>query len=119
LPDVGVKDEIVGEVFMYVNPERVPVPAEFVTETLPEFPFPTIAVILVGLTTVNDVATKPPKLTEVIPVKLLPVIVTVFPLVAEAGEKLDTTDADNAVPAKSELSHKPLPYVAAINFLSL
>ena len=62
-----------------MNPARVPVPAEFVTETLPEFPFPTSAVILVALTTVNEAAAVPPKLTAVAPVKLLPVMVTVFP----------------------------------------
>ena len=98
MPDVGVKEVITGAVFIYVNPERVPVPAEFVTETLPEFPFPTMAVILVELTTVKEVAAVPPKLTDDIPLKLLPVIVTVFPLVADVGEKEDTTGTESGVP---------------------
>ena len=98
MPDVGVKDVIVGAVFIYVKPERVPVPAVFVTETLPEFPFPTMAVILVELTTAKEVAAVPPKLTDDIPLKLLPVIVTVFPFVAEVGEKEETTGTERGVP---------------------
>jgi hypothetical protein len=44
-------------------------------------------VILVALTTVNEVAAVPPKLTAVAPVKFVPVIVTVCPVPAEIGLK--------------------------------
>ena len=57
-----------------------------------------MAVILVGLTTVKDVAVTPPKLTEVAPVKLFPEIVTVFPLVAEIGEKEVRIGVESGVP---------------------
>ena len=66
--------------------------------TLPEFPFPTMAFILVELTTVKEFAAVPPKLTDDTPLKLLPVIVTVFPFVAEVGEKEDTAGTESGVP---------------------
>jgi hypothetical protein len=43
--------------------------------------------MVVEETTVYEVAAMPPKLTLVIPVKLVPVIVTVVPAVAEVGVK--------------------------------
>jgi hypothetical protein len=43
--------------------------------------------MLVAETTVNDVATVPPKLTAVAPVKSVPVIVTVAPSAALVGVK--------------------------------
>jgi hypothetical protein len=52
-------------------------PFDVVTLTLPVAPAPTAAVILVALTTVNEVAAVPPKLTAVAPVKFVPVMVTV------------------------------------------
>ena len=58
-----------------------------VTETLPVVPLATTAVILVGLTTVNDAAAVPPKLTAVVPLKLTPVIVTVCPVPVSVGVK--------------------------------
>ena len=61
------------------KPFRVPVPPGPVTNTLPEDPMPTVAVMLVADTTVNEVAGVTPKLTAVAPVKLVPVIVTVAP----------------------------------------
>ena len=54
-------------------------------ETLPLVPDPITAVILVGETTLNDVAAIPPKLTAVAPVKLDPVIVTIDPIFAVEG----------------------------------
>ena len=60
-------------------------PFDVVTLTLPVAPAPIIAVILVALTTVNEVAAVPPKLTAVAPVKFVPVIVTVCPVPAEIG----------------------------------
>jgi hypothetical protein len=58
-----------------------------VTLTLPLVPEPTTAVIEVALTTVNDEAAVPPKLTAVTPVKFVPVIVTVVPVFADVGVK--------------------------------
>ena len=60
-------------------------PFDVVTLTLPVAPVPTTAVMLVALTTVNEVAAVPPKLTAVAPVKFVPVIVTVCPVPAEVG----------------------------------
>ncbi len=60
-------------------------PFAVVTLTLPVAPAPTTAVILVALTTVNEVAAVPPKLTAVAPVKFVPVIVTVCPVPDEIG----------------------------------
>ena len=59
-----------------MNPTRVPVPDAVVTETTPEAPAATVALMLVALTTVNVDAAVPPKLTAVAPVKLFPVMVT-------------------------------------------
>ena len=59
-----------------MKPARVPVPDAVVTETAPDVPAPTVALILVELTTVNVVAAVPPKLTAVAPVKFVPVILT-------------------------------------------
>ena len=62
-------------------------PTAFVTDTSPDAPEATTAVIVVAFTTVNEVAATTPKLTDVAPVKFTPVIVTVAPLAAELGEK--------------------------------
>ena len=79
LPEVGVKDEIVGAgvAAINVNPFLLALPFDVVTLTLPVAPVPTTAVMLVALTTVNEEAVVPPKLTAVAPVKFVPVIVTV------------------------------------------
>ena len=68
-----------------VNPTLLAMPFAVVTLTLPVALAPTTAVILVALTTVNEVAAVPPKLTAVVPVKFVPVIVTVCPVPAEVG----------------------------------
>ena len=59
-----------------MKPANVPVPDAVVTETVPEVPAPTVALMLVALNTVNVVAAVPPKLTAVAPVKFVPVMVT-------------------------------------------
>jgi hypothetical protein len=89
LPDVGVNDVIVGAGIaeIKVNPALLAIPLAVVTLTLPVVPAATTAVILVALTTVNEAAAVPPKLTAVAPVKLVPVIVTVCPVPAEVGLK--------------------------------
>ena len=73
--EVGLNEAIVGG-GKYVKAARVPVPDAVVTETTPEAPAPTVALILVALTTVNVVAAVPPKLTAVAPVKFVPIMLT-------------------------------------------
>ena len=68
-----------------MKPFKLVEPPELVTLTLPEAPYPTVAVISESLTTVNDAAATPPKLTAVVPVKLLPEMLTVVPVDAVAG----------------------------------
>jgi hypothetical protein len=82
----GENPEITGG-GKYVNPGKLPVPDGLDTNTFPEPPLPTTAVIVVELTTVNDAAGKAPKWTAVTPVKFVPVIVTVVPLAALVGVK--------------------------------
>ena len=84
--DAGVKEVMVGG-GTNVNSARVAVPPEVVTLTLPVVPLATTAVMLVALTTLNEVAAVPPKLTAVAPVRLVPVMVTVAPVPADFGVK--------------------------------
>jgi acetyl-CoA carboxylase biotin carboxyl carrier protein len=65
----------------------VSVPPVVVTDTEPVWPVPSTAVIEVALTTLNDVAAVPPKLTAVTFWKFVPVMVTTSPSVAEVGVK--------------------------------
>ena len=74
-----------------MNPLLVPTPMEVVTDTLPLAPLPTVAVIVLESTTVNEAAAVPPKRTAVAPVKKLPLMSTAVPLAPEVGEKLLTT----------------------------
>ena len=70
------------------NPAKLPVAAAEVTLMLPlTAPVGTIAVILLALTTLNVVASTPPKLTAVAPVNPEPVMVTVVPEAALVGVK--------------------------------
>ena len=59
-----------------MKPARVPVPDAVVTETIPEAPAPTVALMLVALTIENVDAAVPPKLTAVAPVKFVPIMLT-------------------------------------------
>ena len=86
VPAVNVDDEIVGA-GIKVNPDFVAVPSGVVTDTLPDAPDATTAVILVAETIVNEVAAVPPKLTSVAPLKLIPLIAMVAFLAALAGAK--------------------------------
>ena len=79
------------------------VPVALVTEITPDVPVPTVAVIVVGETTVNEVAAVPPKVTEVVPVKFVPAIVTTVPAGPLAGEKLVMVGNAGAVTVKSAL----------------
>jgi len=84
--EVGIKEETIGG-GTYINPVRLLTPEELVTLTLPDAPFPTTALIVFELTIVKEVAATPPKLTAVVPVKLIPVITTVLPPAAVEGLK--------------------------------
>jgi hypothetical protein len=83
-PVTGVKDDMVGG-GKYVNPDLALVPKAFVTTTSPDAPFATTAVMVLEFTTVKEDAVIPPKLTVVVPVKLIPEIVTVDPVAADVG----------------------------------
>ena len=72
---------------MKVNPGRLAVPPCALMRTKPLLPGPTTAVMVLLLTKEKDDAAVPPKLTEVKPVKLLPLMVTVVPLGAISGLK--------------------------------
>ena len=85
--DVGVNELIVGRGMVYINPAIVPVPPGAVTAIFPVAPEATMALITVSENTLKKLAGVPPKLTAVAPVKFLPVIVTVVPLVPEVGLK--------------------------------
>ena len=67
------------------NPLRVAVPPGVVTETLPLAPAATTALMEVALFTINEAAATPPNLTELAPVRFVPVITTVAPLEALLG----------------------------------
>src|SRR6266487_4239750 len=67
------------------NPSMAAIPDGVFTDIIPELPLPTTAVIVVDETTVNDVAGMPPNETSVAPVKLLPVMVTIVPLLPLVG----------------------------------
>ena len=69
------------------NPGLVPVPKLFVTATAPDAPAPTVAVMDVAEFTIKLEAETPPKLTLVVPIKLLPVIVTNVEALPNTGLK--------------------------------
>ena len=85
-PDPGVNEDIVGGNIIVKLPTDVEDPPKVVTLTVPvDVPCATTAVIVVELTTMKDAALVPPNVTEVAPVKLVPVIVTVDPIRPEFG----------------------------------
>ena len=51
-PDAGEKELMVGDAAMKLNPAKEPVPLALVTDTLPDAPFPTTAVMAEELITV-------------------------------------------------------------------
>lgn len=85
---VGTKPVTVGG-GRKVKPAKVPVPPGVVTETLPVAPpAATTALICVGEIIIKLAAAVPPKLTAVVPMKFVPVIVTVAAPAALVGVKL-------------------------------
>ena len=71
-----------------MKPLLEPVPIEVLTETAPLAPLPTVALMVVESTTVNEAAATPPKLTAVAPLRLVPLMRTAVPLSPELGLKL-------------------------------
>lgn len=69
------------------NPLLLAVPPGVVILTLPLVPEPTTAVTVVADTLVKEVALVPPKVTAVVPDRLVPVMVTVAPAPAPVGVK--------------------------------
>ena len=108
------------------KPAREAVPPGVVTDRLPLLPAPTVARILVGLTTLKEAAGVPPKRSAVAPVKFVPLMLTCWPVVADVGEKLPmvgTPVTKNAKPAReavpvevvtSTWPEAPVPTTAAM-----
>jgi hypothetical protein len=88
-PDVGVKPVIVGFGGVVVTVkfvELVPVPADVVTAILPVVaPLGTVAWMVVLVLTVKVEAARPLNVTDVAPVKFVPVIATLVPTGPLAG----------------------------------
>jgi hypothetical protein len=80
----GEKELIAGS-GMNVNPLFNEVPASLITDTSPVVPASTRAIMVSGDTTVNEAAGVPPKLTELVPAKFVPVMVILVPATATAG----------------------------------
>ncbi len=88
IAELGEKDDMEGAwLDTNAKPVREAVPPGVVTDTAPLAPAPTMAVMVVALCTLKDVAATPPKRTLLAPLKLLPCRVTVCPLWAESGVK--------------------------------
>ena len=89
LPPVdGLKEVIVGAGTKVKLPLEVTEPPEAVIATFPVVPVPTMAVICVFEIIVKCWAGVPPKLTMLVPVKPLPLIVTIVPFPPDEGVKL-------------------------------
>jgi hypothetical protein len=95
---------------------EVPPGVVTVTSTVPAEPAGEVAVTLVSLATVNDVAAVLPKLTAVAPVNPLPVIVTAVPpaIGPPAGETPVTTGAAMYVKWSAELVAEVPPGVVTV-----
>ena len=72
---------------VYVNPGKESCQDGLDTFTCPLAPAPTTAVIVLSDVTLNEKAGIPPKVTEVAPVRFIPVIAIVVPVVPPDGEK--------------------------------
>jgi len=103
---VGVNEDMVGA-GMKVNPAKTAVPPGVVTETFPEAPFATTAVIVLPSTTLNEAALVPPKLTAVAPVKLDPEMVIVAPIPAVVGLNEEITGGGITVKLELEVTVAP------------
>jgi hypothetical protein len=95
LPEVGLNEETAGTTLKLVELVLVPLGVVIVTGPV-SAPDGTVAVIFVSDTAVNAAA-RPLNVTEVAPVKALPLIVTLDPTVAEDGETPEMAGAGCAV----------------------
>ena len=121
---VGANAVIVGA-GMNVNPASEAVPPGVVKLTAPEEPLPTIAIMDVEETTVNDATGVPPKVSTEVPLKLVPVILINAPLAAIAGANavivgagMNVNPASEAEPpgvVKLNAPEEPLPTMAMID----
>ena len=104
---VDVKAEVDVDVNVKLEVD-FPNPFGVVTLIIPLEPRPTMAIIPVGETTVKPWTAVPPKLTAVVPVRLVPVITTDVPLPPEAGknEIIVGAEADVEVEFDVELKVK-------------
>lgn len=108
-PDAGETVEIIGAATYVYAPELVTSPPEPVTITLtiPEVPFAGVTTVIdVALELTIEVPAVPPNVTEVVPVKLVPEIVTVVP--PEIGPNI----GDNEVIVGASTKVKPPALVA-------
>src|SRR5664279_5151545 len=87
VPAIAGEKELMAGLGTNVNPPMVAVAVGDDTFRFPDAPEPTMASMLVEEITVNESTGTPPKLTDVIPVKPFPEIVTSTPGPANAGEK--------------------------------
>jgi hypothetical protein len=104
---VGVKLVMVGGEGTKVKPARAAVPPGVVACTLPLAPTPTTASICVGETTTKLAAFVPPKRTCVVPVRFVPVIVTVAPGEALVGVKLVIVGVRTKVKVATDVAIPP------------
>jgi len=103
-PVVGLKEEMPGSVDEKTKPARDAVPPGDVTVTLPDAPLPTCAVMVPSSTTVKESAAVLPNLTAVAPVKLAPLMVTVWSVAAVVGvNELINGAAKKVKPARVEV----------------
>jgi len=84
-PEAGENEVIVGAGMKMYEDVEVAVPPGVVTVILPEVVFGAKAVMEVALITVKLIASVPLNFTDVVPVKLVPVIVTFTPIGTEVG----------------------------------
>ena len=76
---------IAGKEDVNINPDNAAVPPSAVSPNAPVVPLPTTAVMVVEERTWNDVTAVPPRVMDVVPMRLVPVIVIVFPVDALVG----------------------------------
>jgi hypothetical protein len=86
-PLLGAKEMMVGVGGMKINPDRAAVPPAEVTLTAPVAPAPTTAEMVVEESTWKDATEVPPSVMAEVPVRLVPVMVMVSPILALVGVK--------------------------------
>jgi hypothetical protein len=90
---VGAKAVIVGA-GIKVNPAKDVLPPGVVKLSAPVDPEPIIALIVVEERTVKEATAEPPRVITVVPLRLVPVIVSIAPAPAAVGVKLVIVGGD-------------------------